>query len=49
MISDARTLPADATLTADIAVIGAGPAAIAMARVWAGLNLRVLILEFGGA
>ncbi len=48
MISDARTLPADTTLTADIAVIGAGPAAIAMARVWAGLNLKVLILESGG-
>lgn len=48
MIDDARTIPADSDLTADICVIGAGAAGIAIGRELAGSSLKVIILESGG-
>lgn len=48
MITDLRTLSDSTTFTADIAIIGAGAAGIAMARRLAGKKLKVLVLESGG-
>jgi choline dehydrogenase-like flavoprotein len=48
MFVDARTLPAGAVLEADLCLIGAGPAAIAIAHELTGLGLRILMLESGG-
>lgn len=45
---DARRLPGGSLLEADLCIIGAGPAGIAMARELIGLNLAVLVLESGG-
>jgi choline dehydrogenase-like flavoprotein len=48
MIIDARHLPADFHLEADIAIIGAGPAGITLAHELMGSGLTVLLLEAGG-
>ncbi len=47
MFVDARTLPNQSVLDTDICLIGAGPAAIALARELAGRGLRILMLESG--
>ncbi len=48
MLLDARSLPPDADIEADICIVGAGAAGIAMARELAGHPLRVVLLESGG-
>jgi choline dehydrogenase-like flavoprotein len=48
MIIDARTLPAGATIEADICIVGAGAAGITLACDLASHNLRVALLESGG-
>jgi choline dehydrogenase-like flavoprotein len=48
MMEDANELPDGATLTADLCLIGAGAAGIAMALELAGTSLTVLLLESGG-
>lgn len=48
MIRNANSLDNDATLTADICIIGAGAAGITLARELAGTGRRVILLE-GGA
>jgi choline dehydrogenase-like flavoprotein len=45
---DARQLSGTPTLSADVCIIGAGPAGISLAQELAGSNLRVLLLESGG-
>jgi choline dehydrogenase-like flavoprotein len=45
---DARTLPADSRIAADLIIIGGGMAGIAIARQFAGSSLKVAILESGG-
>jgi len=46
---DARSLPADAQLDADVAIVGAGPAGIALALELARAGHRVVLIESGGA
>lgn len=48
MFLDARTLPDDTALDADVCVIGAGPAGITLAREFANQKFSVCILESGG-
>jgi choline dehydrogenase-like flavoprotein len=48
MITDSRTLPADAALDADVCIVGAGPAGIALAGELLGCGMRVCMLENGG-
>lgn len=48
MIVDARDVPADFRLEADIAIVGAGPAGITLAHELMGAGLTVLLLEAGG-
>jgi choline dehydrogenase-like flavoprotein len=48
MILDAKELPDGETLAADICIVGAGAAGIAMALELAGSPLQVLVLESGG-
>lgn len=48
MIVDARLLPADHTMDAHIAIVGAGPAGITLAHELMGSGLRVVLLEAGG-
>ena len=48
MILDAQQLPDGEPLTADICIVGAGAAGIAMALELAGSPLQVLVLESGG-
>lgn len=48
MFIDARTLPAGSELDADVCIIGAGPAGIALGLELMATDLRVLILESGG-
>ena len=48
MIDDARTVPADSALTADLCIIGGGAAGITIGRELAGSSVRVIILESGG-
>ena len=48
MFIDARKLPRDSRLTADLAIIGAGPAGITLARSMIGGPTRVCLLEAGG-
>ncbi|WGM39371.1 GMC family oxidoreductase [Caulobacter sp. NIBR1757] len=45
---DARTLPADSRIEADLIIIGGGMAGITIARQFAGTAVRVAILEGGG-
>jgi choline dehydrogenase-like flavoprotein len=45
---DGRAVPRDTELTADLCIIGAGPACISMALELSGSALSVLILESGG-
>ena len=49
MLTDARALADGTTLDADVCVIGAGPAGIAVALELAGTGIDVLLLESGGA
>ena len=48
MIVDARMLPEDEPVEADVCIIGAGPAGIALAREYIGSDMRVCLLESGG-
>ena len=48
MIEDARRLPQDSLIEADLAIIGAGAAGITLARELAGTNIAVCLLESGG-
>jgi choline dehydrogenase-like flavoprotein len=48
MIIDARDLPDGETLSADVCIVGAGAAGIALALELSGGPLRVLVLESGG-
>ena len=48
MFADARSVPADSTVEADLCIVGAGPAGITLARRFAGSPLRVVVLESGG-
>lgn len=45
---DARKISGETVLEADLCIIGAGPAGIALAREFIGRNTSVLILESGG-
>lgn len=48
MIIDARTLPDGSQFEADLAIIGGGPAGIAIARAFAGTRFEVCLVESGG-
>ncbi|MCB1907361.1 MAG: GMC family oxidoreductase [Rhodocyclaceae bacterium] len=48
VFADARELPDSSTLDADLAIIGAGPAGITVARQFAGTGTRVCLVEAGG-
>jgi choline dehydrogenase-like flavoprotein len=48
MFADAREVPSDGTVDADLCVIGAGAAGIALAREFIGGSIRVAVLESGG-
>jgi choline dehydrogenase-like flavoprotein len=48
MFTDARTIPAGTTLTADVCTVGAGAAGISIARELAHSPLDVCLLESGG-
>ena len=45
---DARTVPSGTVIKADLAIVGGGPAGIAMALALAASPLRVVLLESGG-
>jgi choline dehydrogenase-like flavoprotein len=46
---DARKIPYGTTLEADLCVVGAGPAGLALARAFVGEGVRLLLLESGGS
>ncbi len=48
MIVDARTLPSGVLIEADICIVGAGAAGIAIAREFIGSPIRIILLESGG-
>lgn len=48
MILDANTAPLPDRIDADICIVGAGPAGIAMARSWLNTPVRVCVVEGGG-
>ena len=48
MILDARSVPEDETIEADVCVVGAGIAGIALAREFIGEEIRVCLVESGG-
>src|SRR5262245_50024636 len=48
LLADARRLPAGRDLEADVRIVGAGAAGIALALELAGSHLRVVLLESGG-
>ena len=48
MIQDLRDLPAGSEIKADVCVVGAGPAGLAIAKEFIGSGLNVLLLESGG-
>ena len=45
---DARSVPNHSTIETDLAIIGGGPAGIALALALAGAPFRVLLIESGG-
>jgi choline dehydrogenase-like flavoprotein len=47
MFVDARTLPAGENLEADICIVGAGPAGIALATALSGTGRRIIVAESG--
>jgi choline dehydrogenase-like flavoprotein len=47
-IQDLRTIPADATLRADVCIVGSGPAGATLARELADGPSKVVVLESGG-
>ena len=49
MITDAAELPPNATIDADVCVVGSGLAGLALAREFLGRGARVAVLEAGGA
>ncbi|NLS00462.1 GMC family oxidoreductase [Rhizobium sp. P38BS-XIX] len=49
MNRDLRSLPEAIEIDCDIAIIGGGPAGIAIARELAGTRIRVLVIESGGS
>lgn len=48
MLLDARRVPDDSLIEADVCVVGGGPTGLTFARELAGGNLRVCLLESGG-
>ncbi len=48
MIIDARTLPSNKTIRADVCIVGAGIAGITVAREFIGKEFKVCLLESGG-
>jgi choline dehydrogenase-like flavoprotein len=48
MFIDARTLPSGAELEADVCIVGAGPAGIAIGLQLLGTGLQVILVESGG-
>jgi choline dehydrogenase-like flavoprotein len=48
MFTDARNLPEGSTFSADVAVVGGGPAGITLARAFASGNVDVCLVEAGG-
>ena len=48
MIVDARTLPPDHAVEADLCIVGGGVAGVALARSFVGTPVRVCVLESGG-
>lgn len=48
MMIDARLLPSDEVLEAQVCIIGAGPAGITLAREFVNQNFQVCLLESGG-
>lgn len=48
LIIEARSLPAGATVSSDLVVVGTGPGALALALEFAGGSTRVALLETGG-
>ncbi len=48
MIIDSRTVPDGTTIDTDLCVVGSGPAALTLARAFAGRSIRVCLFE-GGA
>jgi len=48
MFLDARSLPAGEKLEADICIVGAGPAGIALAKALSGAERRIVLAESGG-
>ena len=48
MFTDARLLPDRASIETDLAIIGAGPAGITLARTLVGSGKRVCLIESGG-
>jgi choline dehydrogenase-like flavoprotein len=49
MLLDARTVSENEQVETDLCIIGAGPAGIAIAREFIGRNVKVCVLESGGA
>lgn len=48
MFTDARTLPDETRIEADLAIIGGGPAGITLARAFSGSAIKVCVVEAGG-
>ena len=48
MITDSRSIPANAQLECDLCIVGAGPAGITLALQFVQSKLRVIVLESGG-
>jgi choline dehydrogenase-like flavoprotein len=48
MISDLHAMPDGMDLSADVCIVGSGPAGLTLAREFAGTRYRVILLEAGG-
>jgi choline dehydrogenase-like flavoprotein len=48
MMIDARSLPSEETIEADVCIVGAGPAGITIAREFLNQDVRVCLVESGG-